>query len=450
METIQVEALFLVLTPTWTESMQSFVADRVDPESRRSVNDFTAQLRRAELPIFLDRSSVKNASLGVMRFAQGEVLDDSDTSVHVLTQLWHPKGFLLRIRAGKEVLDRLHTGQQHLMPESFGWRVNTLFRRSISRPPRYLGEIVTFVEPALDQVGDISAAQQFCRGIDIRFRDVFWGGGDHHVLFLMDPTPLNAASHQLIAASQSAADSVGVDMDRFLWYVGTRSIEDLTVDEAEDETKKALSFRAAIRDVGTAPSWLSLLASIHPGYHDPFDQVTAGIGVINGATQQLAKLKTDLNGLRQVYESSFWWRDGRLTLVESHVARGDLIVIQDDEVGNLTLTTYMKRSALNILNFYVERIDNSVAEINALLSALQTAASIKSAKQAEILNKLILILTVTSVELALLQVMSATTLWTGIGPMLFVLALLVLDLMAVMWAYRAIQRKRGNGHTELQ
>lgn len=442
MEAIQVDALFMVLISTWMESLQSFVADRVDPEWQRSVKDFTAQLQRTELPIFLDRSSVNNTSLGMMQFAQGEILDDSATSVHILTKSWHPRGFLLRIRAGREVLDRLNTKQQHLTTDSFGWQVNTLFRRIISRPPRYLGEIVTFVEPALDQIGDISAAQLFCQSIDIRSRDVFWGGADHNVLFLMDPSPTNAASHQLIAASQEAAASVIMDMERLLWYVGTRSIEDLTVNEAEDETTKALSFRTAIEDVGSTPSWLSLLASIHPGYHDPFDQVTAGIAVINGASQQLARLKTDLKGLCQVYESSYRWRGGWLTLVESHVARGDLIEIQKDEVGKLTLTTYIKRSALNVLSFYVERINNSMAEIDALLSALQTAASIKSAKQAEILNKLILILTVASMELALLQVVSATTLWIGISPALLVLTLLLLDLAVVIWAYRLVQRKR--------
>lgn len=442
MELIKVQALFLVLTPTWIENVQLFVADRVDPQWRRSINDFTHKLQRAELPIFMDRTSMSNAFLGTSRFERGEALDDLAVSANVVTQLWHPKGFLLSFLLNADDLARLTAEQHRLIQESFGQKVNDLFRRSLPRPPRYLGEIVTLIEPSLEQVKDQQALQQFCQSIDINSRDVFWGGADRNVLFLMDPSLVNAANHELIAAHKSAADSVAAEMNRFLWYVGTRSIEDLTVDEAEDEAKKALSFRSVIPKAGLAPSRLSLLASIHPGYRDPFDQVNTGIGVINSTTQQLAKLTTDLSGLRQVYESSFWWGDGRLTLAESHVGRGDLIAIQDGEIGTLTLTAYVKRSALNILNFYIQRIDNSMAEIDALLSALNTMASIKSAEQAEILNKLILVLTVASAELALLQVISATTLWYGASPTVIFLVFLAIDLAVVILAFRSDQRRR--------
>lgn len=122
--------------------------------------------------------------------------------------------------------------------------------------------------------------------------------------------------------------------------------------------------------------------------------------------------------------------------------RGDLIALQSDEAGTLTLTAYLRRSAQNILSFYIQRLDDSMAEIGALLSALNTMASINSAQQAEILNRLILILTVASAQLALLQVVSATTLWTGPSPIVLLVVFLVIDVSAVILAFRSDQKRR--------
>jgi hypothetical protein len=442
MELIKIQALFLVLAPTWPESVQSFVADRVDPKWQHLVSDFTHKLQRTELPVFMDRTSVSEAFLGTLRFEQGEVFDDFAISAKAMSQLWHPKGFLLSIVLNTDDLNSLTTEQRRLIQASFGRRINDLFRRMVPRPPRYLGEIVTLTEPSLAQITDLESLRQFCQTIDIRSRDVFWGGVDHNALFLMDPNVVNAARHELIAVDKNAVASLAVEMDRLLGYAGTRSIEDLTVDEAKTEAKEALSFRAAIQAARATPSWRSLLASIHPGYRNPLDEVHQGIGVINSAIQRLAKLKTDLYGLRQSYESGPLWGDGYLTLAEFHAMRGTLIALQNDEAGTLTLTAYLRRSAQNILSFYIQRLDDSMAEIGALLSALNTMASINSAQQAEILNRLILILTVVSAQLALLQVISATTLWSGPSPTVILLVFLVIDISAVILAFQSDQRRR--------
>lgn len=442
MTMVRVEALFLLLTSTWLEGAQSFIADRVNPEWQRLVVDFTHKLQRTEMPIFMDRTSMSHAFLGTLGFEQGEVFDDFACSTKVTTQLWHPRGFLLTIVLDEDGLNSLTTEQRGSIQESFGRKIHDLFRRMLPRPPRYLGEIVTLIEPSLATVTDLASLRQFCQTIKTRSRDVFWGGVDHNVLLLMDPNVVNAARHELIAVDKNAVASLAVEMDRLRRYAGTRSIEDLTVDEAEDEAKKALSFRSAIQAARATPSWRSLLASIHPGYRNPLDEVHEGIGVINSAVQSLAKLKTDLYGLRQSYESGPLWGDGCLTLAEVHVMRGDLIALQSDEAGTLTLTAYLRRSAQNILSFYIQRLDDSMAEIGALLSALNTMASINSAQQAEILNRLILILTVASAQLALLQVVSATTLWTGPSPIVLLVVFLVIDVSAVILAFRSDQKRR--------
>lgn len=442
MELLHIEALFFVPAESWTEDLQRFIAERVEPEYRRWIRDFTKAFQCIELPTFLDRAAVKGSSLGVMRFQQGIDLDDYDISVHVMTELWHPRGFLLRLRVNPANLERLTDEQRTVVQDNFGRSVREVFRHSVSKPPRFVGEITTFTEPLLNKVRDSQALQDFCKGIDVSSRDIFWKQGDHSVVFLMDLSVIDAASHSVIAADEGAADSIVLEMEKFRWYVGTRSLEDMIVTEAEDEAKRALSFRSSIQKARTDSSLLTLLASLHPKYRDSFGQVNTGIAAINNATQRLATLKTDLNGLSQVYESSLWGRGGQLAFAEFHLLRGHLISVQDEDMGSLTLTAYMRRSALNILSFYVQRIDASIADLNALLSALQTMASVKSAEQAEILNRLILILTVASVELALLQVTSATTLWKGFSPIVLALVLMALNTVAVVWAFQAVQKER--------
>ena len=80
------------------------------------------------------------------------------------------------------------------------------------------------------------------------------------------------------------------------------------------------------------------------------------------------------------------------------------------------LIDYLKRSALQTMSFYEQRFGLARQDLAALLLSLQTMASVRSAQHANILNKLILVLTVVSAGLALMQVLSSTSLWIGLNP----------------------------------
>ena len=153
---------------------------------------------------------------------------------------------------------------------------------------------------------------------------------------------------------------------------------------------------------------------------------------------RIRKNITSLEAMYATFHSDWFWRPGSLRLARVGYARGTLVSVDDGEVGQLSLTEYYRRSALNTEEYYRTRFNDALNSLDGLLKYLRTAAALRTEQQAGVLNQLVLVLTITSLWLAALQVLGALPKWQN-GKLILAAIFLV---SVIVWAIILIANRR--------
>ena len=448
MKLVKIQALFLVSIECWECGLKDFLIGRTKAPYSTTIQKFAEALRRIESPVFMDRFNIQDWALGTLSLRSGELLFDTEVPTSVMAMLWHPRVFVMIVELGQQELAQVSINEILAIPNKFGSQVQAIISSSVTSAPQYLGTFLSFLETSMASLAERANIQELLQDLeqetDCGFADIYWTKADPHALLVINPDAYGPPTHSLIVGNEQVLRTVTDDLRKLFWYIGTRAAANTLIRKTEKEVDAALCIREALRRIPQTPTVQSLLASLYPRYRDPFERVNDAILKVNRATQTLTELTAEFASTYQVFQFDPWWRPGQFVLFDFYAARGHLVEVKRDEIGQLMLIDYLKRSALQTMSFYEQRFGLARQDLAALLLSLQTMASVRSAQHANILNKLILVLTVVSAGLALMQVLSSTSLWIGLNPGLIGALLTLMFFLIMVAAYRKVRTQQAS------
>ena len=437
MRLIKIQALFLVSTECWTFGLEEFLIRNQGRST--TIQKFSGIFKSIELPVFQDRFQVQEYALGKLPLYNDEQTLDTEVLASVMAILWCSHAFMMVVELGQQELAGLSTDDIEAMRDGFGSELKTIFSKNITHPPQCLGVVHSFVEPSITLWSGRSSPPEWRHDIekevDFTFADVYRIEDDPHALLVVNPDTFYLPTHYLVVGDEENFVTAARELRNLFWYIGTRAISDKLIQKAETQSKEALSFRETLLQKPITPTITGLFASLHPRYRDPFEEVNDAILKVNCTSQTLTEITTQFASAYQVFRFDPWWCHGRFVLFDFYAARGHLVEIKRDEIGRLSLIDYLKRSALQTMGFYEQRLDQVRQDLAALMLSLQTMASVRTVQHGNILNKLILVLTLVSAGLALMQVLSSTNVWIGPSPALIGAFLILVFLLIVVAAH---------------
>lgn len=434
LQTVGIRVAYWVQEGRWPELRAWLASHSNDSLTEKQLLELTKRLQSSEPRVFLDGTSLSEMYLGQVTLQPEEFLPDLVVQPRVIGVLWGLQDFLLEFVLDGDLLGKCTEKQRELLVQAFGPYLQALLKESLTSPPEYVNTVCLCVDDELIGIDEDSGIppyldNHFVDGAGVA--DVYWSGGETPALFLWTPQTLSQPAHILISSSTEILRLLLQEIEHLIWHEVLRKAISREIDVAESEARRALALRNKLGQLSASPlSVPSLLASLGAPSSDLPPELSRSIVDLNEATQRLQDKQATLRQIRTVYEEDLFWRGDTLILFRTRVARGRLVKITEGDIGQLSLGSYLRRSALQILEFYDRCIDEARERLKGLLDSYQTLLEVRSTQQSDLLNRLVLILALVSAFLAMLQVLSAFDFWTQDGRLLILAgAMLVLALI---------------------
>ncbi len=416
---VEIRVAFWVQKEQWLDFGPWLISRGNQPLVEKQVRDLEKTLEEVEPRVFLDGTTLREMYLGQVNFKAGECLPDSELTSTVMAVLWDLADFLVEFRLGEDCLQICSADQQKHLITKFAACLHGLLDQAIGLPPEYLGSVLFYEDEQFAQVKQHDEVQQYLDSqfnLGVRSADVYWSSQEISALFLLAPQVVNQPSHVFVSSSPDVLRPLAVEVEHLLWHQGLRKMIGREIDAARSEATRALTLRDNLGKLAAQRlGVISLLSSIYKPPNDLSPELSQSIVDLSKALLKLQDSQMNLRTIRTVFEEDLFWRGNVLLLYRAGVARGRLVKITEADVGQLSLGAYLRRSALQILEFYDQRIDETCSRLKGILESYQTLLDVRSTQQSDLLNSLVLILTVVSALLALFQVLSAFDFWRENG-----------------------------------
>ncbi len=415
-EWLAFEADFLVSKDIWTAGLEDFLCKNTLPDDNTRIRKLINSLEKWRNPVLMDRSSVSYHRLGNLLLPDGGPSDHSDTIGNPISAvIWTEDVFVLRIRfrpSNSAVQEENNSCLQ--LANEFIEEV-----RSCATPsPRLLCTWMFLYKTNLESVITAEEAEPRMFGEPIskfgdwyRLREI----ETVHILYvgtISDNKPVQYRWYTSKKPTPSISSVLGSEeIMASIYYLSTRAAFKKLETHAEFHINKIKDLMGWDKGQILPPSLTSLIASLAPNRDDPLNELNERIAQINKHSYYLALDTTKITSLFFIFHSDYHWPSSKLKLARVGALRGQLIDVSEGEVGKLSLSDYYRRSAQQIEGFYRQRFSLALKELDTRRAYLQAASSVRSEQRSNVLNKLVLILTIVSAALAILQVITAIKSW---------------------------------------
>ncbi len=450
---IAIEFDFLVTEKTWLGGLEAFLFKCTEKEHHNSIRKIRDGFGKSEIPVFLDHDFMGFSFLGDIIWPS--IDDDVPEGIRgrLMTMRWKPDSFVLRVLFGpRKDIDNLADIPASWLsskPDEF----HDLLLKTSSPSPILICRWLYSVDESLAEVHDNDALLSWSKTHPLK------QFGHHYssftpftsVLQIMLPKPMQY-HWRFSQLPPSMPPYSNAEVESTIKYQATMEEFSVIKQHAEHYTKQAFAqgWQDDISPVFTG--FWGQLASLHPHYDDELSDIQKKIALINQSTMLLYEYLRKLNYLFLPYQYNFLMQKPSLTLAHVGYKMGPLVEMKTDEVGQLTLPDYYKRSASSMHAFYRDKFRNTAEQLEKLLENWRVASSIRMEQQTAQLNRLVLLLTIISAILATLQVIVAIQEWNSLHVLgISALVLLVIVVVLVVFAYKRIQhsnRSRAYGHDQ--
>ena len=446
MKIIEIRGAFWVQRDQWPELGTWLVAHSNEAFVEKQVRDLTKRLGESEPQVFLDGTTLSEMYVGRVMFQREEFLSDLVVKPQVMAVLWSLQDFLLEFRLDEGFLNGCSTEQQDALTSGFVPYLQALLGEYISSPPEYVAAVHLHVD---DELVGVKEDSEIVPYLDRQFRagasyaDIYWSSKEPSALFLWTPQTLSQPAHILISSSADVLRLLMGEVEHLVWHEILRRVIGREIDVARSEARGALTLRDDLgRLAARRLSVLSLLSRFYTPPSDLSPELGRSIVNLNEAVQRLQDRRANLRQIRMMYEEDLLWRGDSLILFQTTFARGRLVRITEADIGKLSLGLYLRRSGLQILEFYDQRIDETCDRLKGLLDSYQTLLDVKSTQQSDLLNSLVLLLTILSAFLAILQVLSAFDFWIEEGRLYILAGAVLVVVLLFLGLARARARRQ--------
>lgn len=436
---VAIETNYLVSRYCWNGGLEELIETTIIPERADWAKAVHEHFDELETPVFLDRLSHAYAILGTIKIDQP--YQEHQIRGAMSTIAWLPDYLVLRVlfwqdRLAKPTGDRLSSLAHQFEAQS----INQL---TIELP--MLCQCVYQVDESLSGVynhDDVLVWSNKDRPAPFLKIGALYSAFEPFttVLHVVDPGSPQKYVHYSAKPPTIQLLRPSPEIDAAIQCLATRHIARNLRFDAELVVKGTRSSKLPNGAKTISIGFWHLLASLYPGYHDPF--ATLG-GVIDGANNEISQmygLVRAFNTLYPVYDLELEPQSG--TLIVTRVGSGGILAAKDsDDVRKLSFANYYRRSALATRDYYKPKFAELVEELKAYLSYLQTASTARNEQRTAILNRLVLILTFVSAGLALLQVFGATEGWSIYWLLLTGLLMICLVIGAVYYANKRVSKE---------
>ena len=430
MKIIELRAYFWVGENQWPELGNWLVAHSTETLTRTSVHDLKKQLGESRISVFFDRTRLSEQYLGTIKLPFEEYIPEIVLSCQIMAVLWNMKDFLLEFRLGSSVLDSCSAEQRERLELAFTPYLRELLKQSLSIHLEYLATVQSRVDNQLLAITDNAEVSRYLSDhpeIHSSITDVYWSHGANPAVFLSTPQTLNQSEHILICANTDVLGHLMREVEHLIWHEGFRRIVAAEIDAVEPEVQKVLGLSDDFRKIAAERLTVkSLLSSLFAPSRDLSPELGESLLSLEAAARRLENSWASLRQVRMLYEEDFFWYGDKLVLLRSGVARGRLIGILETDTNKLTLGGYTRRSGLQVIDFYELRIDEARERLRRLSESFRTLLDVRATQQSDLLNRLVLMLTIVSAFLAALQVASVYAVGQKIIPAVIAVAVLLL------------------------
>ncbi len=439
---IAVELDFLILKEARLDGTRDFVLIHTKEEQHDSIIKIRQQFSEKESPVFMEHVSWGYTYLGNIVWEQLGVVSNSIRG-SFMAMTWKPDSFVLRVQFSYlKGVDIAAISDHRLSTEPYRFR--DLLLSASSPPPIPICRWLYSVDESLAEIHDNDALLSWSKTHPLKQFGHHYSSFDSFttVLQIMLPKPMQY-HWRFSQLPPSMPPYSNAEVEAAIKYRATMEEFSAIKQHAEHYTKQALAldWQDDISPVSTG--FWGQLASLHPHYDDELSDIQKKIALINQSTMFLYEDLRKLNYLFLPYQYNFLMLKPSLKLAHVGYEMAPLVEMKIDEVGQLTLPDYYKRSALSMHAFYRDQFRNAAEQLEKLLENWRVASSIRMEQQTVQLNRLVLLLTITSAILATLQVIVAIQGWNSLQVLgIFAVVLLVSVIILVICANKRVQRSK--------
>ncbi len=405
---------------------------------------FARVLEDAQLPILQNSATWHVAHLGNLQL--GDAFPDpmQGLRTHWVARFWYPFAFEIVITLPSDQLDRLGAGETELLKKAFVPWLRTWIAESGLQAMSFLSACQGFVDPTLSEVSEDEGARSYLAEHSLPgvVLDVYWSAASPRGLYCSTPGALAEPYDILIAPTGEELKAISHAWLAAAHYRAAREIHESLVNHATASAAKDMETtrQAQQRLIGRA-DLLSLVASFYPSQRKRIESLDESIVEVTNTLWEIAESRTHLRYLRLLAEHSPGYLRTSMILLRKGVARGWLIDMQPNDVGTLELSAYLKRCETLVLDNSDQELLVLSDRLGVALDSLRTLAAARSGRETGVLNRLVFVLTTLAVPLALMQVLTATTIWKGAAPVVIIGIFVLLAIISVFTAHHLVKSK---------
>lgn len=443
--TAAIETNYLVLRDGWHGGLEKIVSENIVPRRGTWAESVRNHFNEIETPVFLDRWFTSHSVLGDL------LVDDEAQELQIIgciqTKAWIAGALVLQVfvRLDSSTLDSDRVGPVRRKLVALADQFDELFAPSAVK----LCQWIYIVDETLKSVTSQDAVLAWAKHNVMRsFGDLYCAFDPVTMVLQVGPEIPNDLRWYISELPGSIPPFHTMEFDAVIRYYATKYLLAKLTEGAESDMARALDSSELIETRPANIGFISVLASINPWHRDPSAQLGAVIEKINNAILEMHDRLVRLGALYAIYHMDTFWHSGFLVLARPYYVGGDLLKRERSEIGELTLSDYYRRSALATEDYYMKKLTGASERLKIQLGHLQTMSAVRNEQQTAVLNRLVVILTLVSAGLAILQlvgIFDELRNWRLLVVALVLIGAVIASIIAATYKSRGQQREPRNG-----